>query len=106
MINSQDSSELPEELRLSSILSSYSARNLSLRLENDYKATFFNSLDIQNNPIHPSPVWCMHTRPIRSLHTCTSLTSKELGQSCTCGKGMPKTFPFVLRMYKEFNPPQ
>ena len=37
----QDSSELPEELRLSSILSSYSARNLSLRLENDYKALFF-----------------------------------------------------------------
>ena len=34
---SQDSSELPEELRLSSILSSYSARNLTLRLENDYK---------------------------------------------------------------------
>jgi len=32
-----DSLELPEELRLSSLLSSYSARNLSLRLENEYK---------------------------------------------------------------------
>ena len=35
---------MPEELRLSSILSSYSARNLSLRLDNDYKALFFNLL--------------------------------------------------------------
>ena len=36
----QDSLELPEELRLSSLLSSYSARNLSLRLENEYKVSF------------------------------------------------------------------
>ena len=36
----QEQAELPEELRLSSLLSSYSARNLSLRLENEYKVTF------------------------------------------------------------------
>ena len=88
---------MPEDLRLSSILSSYSARNLSLRLENDYKATFFYSLDIQSDPIpFIRPLYGICIQDLIGYANGpstqnTSLTSKELGQSCTCGKGPPES---------------